>query len=135
MTATGRRAHPRFAIEASVEIRAPAGALEGRTKDISRGGLAAHVGAAVASGSEVEVALSLVFDEATFSEPLALPARVVWCTQLGENDYQLGMAFRSLSAEETEYVGMFLRYLREGDRGAAETRAAERASHSDPFSS
>ena len=103
--------HPRHAIEASIEVRGPDGAIAGRTRDVSQGGIAALVDTPIAPGTEVEIAISLIFDEETFSEPLALPARVVWCTQLGERDHQIGTAFTRLSAEQSEFLGMFLRYL------------------------
>lgn len=57
--------------------------------------------------------LSLVFDEDTFSEPLDLPARIVWCTQLGK-EFQVGTAFLPLNADQRSYLEMFLRYLEEG---------------------
>lgn len=126
--------HPRYAIEASVEFRGPAGSIVGRTKNVSRGGLAALVDTPIAPGSAVELSISLVFDEDTFSEPLALPARVVWCTGLGDEMHQLGTAFLPLSPEQAEYLGMFLRYLREGDHAAARNVSPARASEGgDPF--
>lgn len=111
--------HPRYAIEASIEIRGPRGAITGRTKNISRGGLAAHVETPIDPGTEVELAISLVFDEETFSEPLSLPARVVWCTPLGERDHQLGTAFSRLSSEQAEFLAMFLRYLSDAQSASA----------------
>ena len=107
------RQYPRFAIEAEVELVAASGNTRGRTKDVSRGGLAASVERPIAPGSRVHVRLSLVFDEDTFSEPLVLPARVVWCTPIGKM-FQLGAAFMPLSGEQTSYLAMFLRYLEEG---------------------
>ena len=116
VTASSRRQHPRFALEAAVEIRGAVTFVSGRTKDVSRGGLAALVPTPIATGTEVELAISLVFDEDTFSEPLLLPARVVWCTPLGEARHQLGTAFLPLSRDQAEFLSMFLRYLREADR-------------------
>ncbi len=109
--------HPRFATEASIAIRGPDGQIDGRTKDVSRGGLAAIAQQPIAPGTAVELEISLVFDEATFSEPLAVPARVVWCTPLGERDYQIGTAFLPLASEQAEYLSMFLRYLSDWDGG------------------
>ena len=107
------REFPRFALEATVELTGSAGTATGRTGNVSRGGLAATVDSPLVSGEVVTVTMALVFDKDTFSEPLALPARVVWCTQLGEI-YQLGTAFLSLNSDQRSYLEMFLRYLEEG---------------------
>jgi hypothetical protein len=57
--------------------------------------------------------MALVFDEETFSEPLDVRARVVWCTPLGAK-YQIGTTFLGLTNENRTYLDMFLRYLKEG---------------------
>lgn len=107
------RQFPRFALEATVELTASGRVANGRTSNVSRGGLAATVDRPVSPGELVTVRMALVFDEETFSEPLDLPARVVWCTQLSDV-YQLGTAFLPLSADQRTYLEMFLRYLEEG---------------------
>lgn len=107
------REFPRFALEATVDFTGPGGKSSGRTGNISRGGLAAIVNRPLAPGDETMVRLSLVFDKDTFSEPLDLPARVVWCTQLGK-EYQLGISFFPLKSDQRSYLDMFLRYLEEG---------------------
>jgi Tfp pilus assembly protein PilZ len=121
----------------SIEIRGPSGRITGRTKDVSEGGLAALIDTPIDAGTDVELAISLVFDEDTFSEPLALPARVVWCTPLGQREHQIGTAFSRLSPEQAEFLGMFLRYLKEAERAAnARNDPAPPASDSDdPFAS
>lgn len=124
------REFPRFALEATVELSAPGLKATGRTANVSRGGLAANVDRAVPPGEVVTVRMSLVFDEDTFSEPLDLPARVVWCTQLAEH-YQLGTAFLVLSADQRAYLDMFLRYLEEGAMRHRE--ASQPEEHDDPF--
>lgn len=85
----------------------------GRTSNVSRGGLAARVDRAIAPSEIVNARMALVFDEETFSEPLDVPVRVVWCTQLAD-DYQLGVAFLPMSNVQRTYLEMFLRYLEEG---------------------
>lgn len=107
------REFPRFALEATVELTARGFVARGRTANVSRGGLAATADRAIAPGEVVTVRMALVFDEDTFSEPLDLPVRVVWCTQLAEV-YQLGVAFLALSSDQRTYLEMFLRYLEEG---------------------
>jgi hypothetical protein len=120
------RQFPRFALEATVELTASGRIAKGRTSNVSRGGLAATVDRPVSPGELVTVRMALVFDEDTFSEPLDLPARVVWCTQLS-NVYQLGTAFLPLSTDQRTYLEMFLRYLEEGA-----LRSREGSSGSDP---
>lgn len=83
----------------------------GRTTNVSRGGLCATMADPIAVGVDLEVDVALVFEDAQ-SEPLRLPARVVWCTVVDEA-YQIGLSFRSLSADHTKYLTVFLRYLEE----------------------
>ena len=61
-------------------------------------------------GTELQVDLQLVFEDESQSEPLRVPARVVWCTPL-DDGHQVGLAFKPLNAELTKYLGMFLRFL------------------------
>lgn len=83
----------------------------GRTTNVSRGGLCATMADPIALGVDLEVDVALVFED-TQSEPLRLPARVVWCTVVDEA-YQIGLSFRPLSADHTKYLTVFLRYLEE----------------------
>ena len=124
------REFPRYALEAAVEIR-PHGAgtmRSGRTSNLSRGGLCAVVDAAIPVGRTVDAQIALVFSEGSVSEPLALPARVVWCTDLG-NGHQVGLAFQGLVAGQREYLELFLRFL---DEGATARRSAV-PGRTDPF--
>lgn len=124
------REFPRYAVEAAVEIR-PHGAgstRRGRTSNLSRGGLCAVVDAGVPIGRTVDVEVALVFSEGSLSEPLALPARVVWCTDLGDG-HQVGLAFQGLAAGQREYLELFLRFLEDG----ATARRAASAGRRDPF--
>ena len=81
----------------------------GRTTNVSRGGLCATMADAIVVGVDLEVDIALVFED-TQSEPLRLPARVVWCTVVDEA-YQIGLSFRPLTADHTKYLTVFLRYL------------------------
>jgi hypothetical protein len=75
--------------------------------------LCASLTDAIPVGTQVDAEISLVFAEDAQSEPLVLPARVVWCTQL-DAGYQIGVVFRPLDAERSGNLGLFLRYLDEG---------------------
>ncbi len=113
------RAFPRHAIDAEVTLTQSGVALaRGRTRNLSRGGLCAVVGTPVARGVVVDVAIALVFEADGVSEPLTLPARVVWCTSFSDAE-QVGLAFLPLDATRASYLDMFIRYLSEhpGDAG------------------
>ena len=84
--------------------------IEGRTRNVSRGGLCATLADPVPVGADLDVDLVLVFEDEAQSEALRLPARTVWCTSV-DDAHQVGVAFRPLSAEASEYLTMFLRYL------------------------
>ncbi|HEX4449568.1 MAG TPA: PilZ domain-containing protein [Kofleriaceae bacterium] len=119
------RAHPRYAHEAAVTFFVGSAQQTGRTKNLSSGGLCADLPEPIAAGTDVEVSVALVFADDAQSEALRLPARVAWCTPLDEG-HQVGLAFRPLSAELTQYLGVFLRYL--DDR---KTEKSQRAANLD----
>jgi PilZ domain len=112
---TAQRAHPRYAHEAAVTVHVLGQTIEGRTTNVSRGGLCCDLADALAHGTDIDVDLQLVFEEGTHSEPLRLPARVAWCTTV-DDGHQIGIAFKPLSRELTEYLGLFLRYLDDGSQ-------------------
>jgi hypothetical protein len=115
------RAHPRYAHEAAVTLHANGQAIQGRTTNVSRGGLCAELTDELAHGTDIEVDIQLVFDGEVHSEPLRLPARVAWCTTL-DDGYQIGLAFKSLSKELTEYLALLLRYLDDGTKAERSRR-------------
>jgi hypothetical protein len=128
------RAHPRYALEVDAEVRTATGKIPARTRDVSRGGLALVLAEALPLGTELTLNLALVFDEETFSEPLLLRARVVWCTRIADA-HQIGTTFVSMTTEQRAYLDMFLRYLTEGKRRAAAEAGdpSNDGSNDDPF--
>lgn len=118
------RQHPRYAHAAAITLHGRGRKYEGRTQNVSRGGLCAELAEAIVVGTELQVDLQLVFEDESQSEPLRVPARVVWCTALDEG-YQVGLVFKPLDAELSKYLGMFLRFLdTEGRVKNDKTRAA-----------
>jgi hypothetical protein len=118
---TSERQHPRYAHDVAVKVhftkRVANGQLkqltaEGRTNNVSRGGLAANISDEIPAGADIEVDITLVFDDDMQSEALRLPARVAWCTSL-EDTYQLGVSFKPLGGELAQYLQLFLKYLGE----------------------
>lgn len=104
------REHPRYAHEAVVTVHVVGKQLQGRTTNVSRGGLAADLTDNVPVGAEVEVDLVLVFEDDVQSEPLRVPGRTVWCTAL-EEVFQVGVAFKPMDAEKAQFLALFLKYL------------------------
>ncbi|MEO6775018.1 MAG: PilZ domain-containing protein [Kofleriaceae bacterium] len=107
---TTSREHPRYAHEAAVTFHVGAAGIEGRTQNVSRGGLSATVDQALPVGSDIEVSLVLVFENDVHSEPLRVPARCVWSTEI-DHGHQVGIMFRALDAELVGYLQIFLKYL------------------------
>jgi len=109
----GRRIHERFAVEIEAEVTSEAGTFGAITKDVSRGGACFVVLAPMATGSSFDISLSLVLSENSFSEPLKLRGKVVWCTRT-EEGFQIGAAFGAQNADTKEFLQMFLRFLAKG---------------------
>lgn len=104
------REHPRYAHDVAVTFRIGPQVIEGRTRNVSRGGLCANLADPIAMGADIDVEIVLVFDDGMESEALRLPGRVAWCTTV-DDAHQIGVSFRALDKKRTEYLGMFLRYL------------------------
>lgn len=107
------REHTRYAHEAAITLHVAGQVYEGRTTNVSRGGLCADLASKIPMGAEVEVDMQLVFEEDEKSDALRLSAHVVWCTTV-DDGYQIGLAFRPLTAEKTKLINLFLRYLDDG---------------------
>jgi len=104
------RQHRRYAYAAAIALVIPEQTIYGRTHDVSRGGLCAKLTEQIAVGTTIELDIQLVFDDDRQSEPLRVPARIVWCTSI-DDGYQVGVVFLPLTRETAEYLTMFLRYL------------------------
>jgi hypothetical protein len=115
------RAHPRYAHEATVRFHVGQRTVDGRTRNVSRGGLCATLADPLTIGDDVDVELVLVFDDELHSDALRLPARIVWCTHLDDAN-QIGIVFRPLDARRAEQLGVFLSCL--GEQRAEKTTAA-----------
>ena len=121
----GRRVHERFAVEVEAEVTSEAGTFSALTKDVSRGGACFVVLAPMSVGSAFEMSLSLVLSENTFSEPLKLNGKVVWCTRT-EEGFQIGAAFGGMDPDTKEFLQMFLKFLARGvDVGQSEVDEEE----------
>jgi len=110
VSGTTERQHPRYAHEVAITIHFGKRTTDGRTNNVSRGGLCADVDAEIKVGTEVEVDIVLVFDDELQSEALRLPARVAWCTTV-DRAFQVGLSFKPMDAERAKYLQLFLTYL------------------------
>lgn len=104
------REHPRFAHEAMITFHAMERAIVGSTRNVSRGGLCATLPEPITVGSGIEIDLQLLFSGSHRSEPLRLPVRVAWCTEI-DDQYQIGVQFLPLHEETAADLQMFLRFL------------------------
>lgn len=118
------RQHPRYAHDCAIRVAFGKKVTQGRTRNVSRGGLAANVGSAIPPGTDVSVEITLVFDDGMQSEALALPGRIAWCTTV-DGEFQIGLSFKSLDAERAEFLGLFLKYL--GEEKAPKAPRAEKS--------
>src|SRR5207249_133846 len=91
------REHPRYAHEAAIRLNNLGHTIQGRTRNVSRGGLCATLGEQIAIGTDIEVDIQLVFEGDLQSEPLHVRARIVWCTSV-DDDYQVGVQFQPLDS-------------------------------------
>ncbi len=113
MEAEQRRQHPRYAIALKVTITAGDRTIEAESKDLSRGGISLMAAQPLQVSDVVDLSIALVFGDNTFSEPLKVPAVIVWCTKMGAA-YQLGAKFTRPAKETRDYLDVFLKFL-EGD--------------------
>lgn len=105
------RGHRRFSVDVQADVtRASGHRLSARTRDVSRTGICLISRDPVPSGEALRVNLVLSFPEGTFSEPLRLTARVVWCTAIG-TAFQVGAMFEEMTEQEDDFLDTFLQFL------------------------
>lgn len=110
MTTFVQRAYPRYAMHAQLSAVVRGVLIEGHTINVSRGGLCAMVATPVAVGTDLTIDLTLCFEDGALSEPLALWARVAWCTGINDG-FQLGLSFVNVNEATRNDLEMFLRFL------------------------
>ncbi|MGE0871329.1 MAG: PilZ domain-containing protein [Kofleriaceae bacterium] len=120
MSRPGTEREPRYAHEASITLRARSTVIEGRTRNVSRGGVCASLPTPLQVGCEVQVELALVFDGEVLSDAFKIKARIVWCTMIDES-YQLGVAFHSIDARQSDHLATFLKLL-DGEQPSGKQR-------------
>lgn len=111
MSAEDLRRYPRVTVDVQANVQTMDGRkLIARTRDLSRSGICIVTTAALASGEKLRIELVLLLGSGSSSEPLALRARVVWCTAIA-GAFQIGAVFDGITGKESAFLDMFLRYL------------------------
>lgn len=111
MTAEELRRYPRVTVDVQANVQTVDGRkLIARTRDLSRSGICLITTAGIVPGEKLAIELILLLGSASSSEPLPLRARVVWCTPIA-HAFQIGAKFDTLTAKESAFLEMFLRYL------------------------
>jgi hypothetical protein len=108
--ATIPRRHRRYAVDVEATLGIGGIRVRARTRDISRTGICLISSEPVAAGTLAPLELVLAFGEDSYSEPLALSARIVWCTALG-GSFQVGAMFDDVTDQQDSFLEMFLQYL------------------------
>ena len=75
---------PRYAVALDCSFTVGNKPIKARTRNLSRGGVSVMVTDPLNLSTTVELSLVLVFGDNSYSEPLVIPALVMWCTRLGE---------------------------------------------------
>ena len=112
MTQTGTipRRHRRYAVDVEATLGIGGIRVRARTRDISRTGICLISTEPVVPGTLAPLELVLAFGEDSYSEPLSLSARIVWCTELG-GSFQVGAMFDDVTDQQDGFLEMFLQYL------------------------
>lgn len=111
--ANSQRAHQRFSVQMEAKIFSDDRLHVALTRDLSRGGICFTLLEPLQVGSPFTVELALIFSENTFSEPLVLSGKVIWCTKVDQG-YQIGAVFFTLDETAQDYLNMFLSFLLRG---------------------
>jgi hypothetical protein len=105
------RRYPRVTVDIQANVHTADGRkLIARTRDLSRSGMCIITTDALPPGEKLRIELVLLLGPTSSSEPLPLRARVVWCTSIS-GAFQIGAMFDKLTAKESSFLDMFMRYL------------------------
>lgn len=104
------RRERRYQVEVEATLSLGGRRQKVRTRDLSRNGICVIAAEPVPAGSTGQIELVLSFGEGSFSEPLTLETRIVWCTHL-EESYQVGAMFEEMTEVQDGFVDVFLQYL------------------------
>jgi hypothetical protein len=110
MSRPGQHARHAYAAAIAFRLDHEGEVLAGSTVNLSRGGLCATVAQPIRPGTDLEVDIQLVFEDDRQSEPLRVPGRLAWCTELADG-YQIGITFCRLDTTSLVYLMTLLRHM------------------------
>ncbi len=84
--------------------------VRARTRDVSQTGICLISQDAVPVQDLLDIDLVLAFGNNSYSEPLSLKSRAVWCTPIGDV-FQIGAMFEGVTDEQDNFLEMFLQFL------------------------
>ncbi|MCA9672970.1 MAG: PilZ domain-containing protein [Myxococcales bacterium] len=124
-----RRNDSRFrAVELKIGLLLDDGERGVESRDISKGGVCFTHCARLPLGERRRLRLMLDLGQDRFSEPLEIEARVVWCTELSPDRFQVGAAFDALDGVHAQALQQLLyllsREVSEDERGRLRFRTA-----------
>ncbi|MDZ4694649.1 MAG: PilZ domain-containing protein [Deltaproteobacteria bacterium] len=105
-----RRAR-RFTVDVEASVKTSFGSVvRSRTRDVSQTGICLISQDAVPVQDLLDIDLVLAFGNNSYSEPLSLKSRAVWCTPIAEV-FQIGAMFEGVTDEQDNFLEMFLQFL------------------------
>jgi len=109
-----RRLSTRYDVITEVGLTSSAGRTTVQTRDLSKGGLCLLLPAPLPRNEIVKIELSLLLGPNAQSEPLVLSARIAWCAQETQEQFQVGVSFANLTEDHQVHIETFLEFLRQG---------------------
>ena len=107
-----RRQYQRFRAAIAAELELDAEQYEGVTRDLSQTGASIFLDshAPVEEGTELTLTLFLTEDGIATpdSEPLSLPAKIVWVAERKQNGVLAGVHFAKLSPQDNKRLALLL---------------------------
>jgi c-di-GMP-binding flagellar brake protein YcgR len=104
-----RRQHQRIDLRMSAEVRTSETAFTATTRDLSEGGAGLTTDRPLEEGQQVAVGLFLVVDDVeSDTPPLWVKARVAWCAEGDDNQYNAGVRFEVITDDQRAWLRQVL---------------------------
>ena len=104
-----RRQHQRVNLRMSAEVRTSETAFTTTTRDLSEGGAGLTSDRPLDEGQEVAVGLFLVVDDVeSDTPPLWVKARVAWCAESDDHQYNTGVRFEVITDAQRSWLRQVL---------------------------
>jgi c-di-GMP-binding flagellar brake protein YcgR len=104
-----RRQHQRVDLRMSAEVRTSETAFTATTRDLSEGGAGLTTDRPLEEGQQVAIGLFLVVDDVeSDTPPLWVKARVQWCAESDDNQYNAGVRFEVITDDQRSWLRQVL---------------------------